>query len=111
MPQPVIDPFQVVQIQQQHRKRMMAALGAAQLALQRVHEFPVIGQPRERVVCGLIADLFFCSLSLRDVQTDSDAPDDFPGRAAQWFQLYFQYPVLSFVLETWRNFQLRIVCI
>src|SRR2546430_336422 len=62
---------------------MVAPFGSAYFAFQRVHKFPVIGQPRQGVVRSLIANLVFAPLPLRDVDPRANAANNFPGWPTQ----------------------------
>lgn len=59
---------------------MMVSLGSAHFVLQRIHEFPVVGQSRKRIMRGLVADLLLSSLSPCDIKTNPDAAYNFPAR-------------------------------
>jgi hypothetical protein len=45
--------------------------------LQRIHEFAVIGQPRQRIVCRFVTDLILALLSFCNVDARGDATFDF----------------------------------
>src|SRR5262249_22945857 len=54
----VVDALEVVQVEEDDAERPPAALGPAQLALQRLIQVPAVGQPRERGARGLLAPAF-----------------------------------------------------
>ena len=63
----IIDALEAIEVQQQNGEGMMAALGAAYLLLQAVHEIAVIGQTGQCVVTRLIEGLFLMLLAIGDV--------------------------------------------
>ncbi len=73
----VVDRFQFVQVQEEQRENVAAALGPAHFTLQRIHEFAVIGQPRQCIVCRFVTDLILALLSFCNVDARGDATFDF----------------------------------
>ena len=75
----VVDAFELVKIEKKQCERMTAAVGAAHFALEAVHEFAVIREPRQAVVARLIERLFLRFLSVSDIHGGAQASADFAG--------------------------------
>ncbi len=73
MAEAIVDQFQFIEIEQEHRERAIAALAAADFAFERIEKFAIVREAGERVVRGLIVNSFFVLLALGDVEPGADA--------------------------------------
>src|SRR6266404_4917144 len=80
-------------------ENVVAALGPAHFTLQRIHEFAVIGQPRQCIVCRFVTDLILALLSFCNVDARGDATFDFTGRRAQRAEMNGKMMVAVLILE------------
>ncbi len=72
----VVDPLEVVEVEEEHRDRPPLALGESQRVAHAVAEERAIRQTGERIVKGLMRELLFQALPLADVTgVEDDAPD------------------------------------
>src|SRR5438045_4857713 len=98
MPKPVVDVFQIVEIEQQYPKGSVAPVGTPHLALQCVDEFTIIRQTRQGIMRRLIMDLIFMSFALGDINAGADTTYDFAARGAQGAEANLKIPILMPVL-------------
>src|SRR5438045_9297875 len=99
MPTPVVDVFQIVEIEQQCPKGSVAPVGAAHLALQCVDEFTIIRQTRQGIMRRLIMDLIFMSFALGNINSGANTTYDFAARCAQGAQAHLKIAILMPVFK------------
>lgn len=103
MAEAIVDAFQVVEIEQEQRKRPLRAFGAPHLALEALEEFPIVGEPGQAVMTGTEAYFFFRLLALGNIESHADAPDNRPLRIAVRPDAQIVDAIAAGVFETGRN--------
>ena len=83
MSQAVVDPLQVIEIQQQQCEMAKVALRPAHFTVQLVEKFAIVRQASESVMRRLVTHFLLTPLSISDIQPHPNAADDFSVDSAQ----------------------------
>ena len=83
----VVDRFQFIEIEQEHREGAIAAFAAPDFAFERIEKFAIVREAGERIVRGLVVHFFFVLLAFGNVEAGADAADDFSFRRAQRLEM------------------------